>query len=166
MIKKETTSKQNLISILDLLEDLNIKYWVDGGWGVDILTGKQNREHRDIDIDFDAKHEGKLLANLINIGYKITTDWSPSRIELHHPELGYLDIHHLILKEDGSAKQAAPDGGWYEFESKWFSSAVFEGRVIPCISAEAQKLFHSGYELRDVDYIDLKNLESLLNDDK
>lgn len=165
MSKKETTSKENLIAVLDLLEALNIKYWVDGGWGVDILTGKQNREHRDIDIDFDGKLGEILLDTLKNKGYKITTDWRPSRIELHHPELGYLDIHPLILNEDGSAKQAAPDGGWYEFESKWFSSAVFEGRVIPCISAETQKLFHSGYELRDVDYIDLKNLESILHND-
>jgi len=41
---------------------------------------------------------------------------------------------------------------------------VFEGRVIPCISAEAQKLFHNGYELREVDRIDLKNLDSLISE--
>ncbi|HHV08916.1 MAG TPA: aminoglycoside adenylyltransferase [Clostridiales bacterium] len=155
------TSKENLIVILNLLEDLNIRYWVDGGWGVDILTGKQNRDHRDIDIDFDSEFETVLLGVLEDKGYKITTDWSPSRIELYHPELGYLDIHPLIINEDGSAKQADPYGGWYHFEAKWFSSSVFEGRVIPCISAEAQKLFHSGYELRSVDHIDIKNLEGL-----
>lgn len=161
MNNKEITSKESLIAVLNLLEDLNIKYWVDGGWGVDILTGKQNREHRDIDIDFDSEFEEVLLDALKDKGYKITTDWSPSRIELHHPELGYLDIHPLIINEDGSAKQADPYGGWYQFEAKWFSSALFEGRVIPCISAEAQKLFHSGYELREVDHIDIKNLESI-----
>ncbi len=161
MSKKEITSKENLIDVLDLLEDLNVTYWVDGGWGVDILTGKQNRDHRDIDIDFDGKFEEVLLEALKNKGYKITTDWSPSRIELHHPELGYLDIHPLIINEDGSAKQAAPDGGWYHFEPKWFSRSLFEGREIPCISAEAQKLFHSGYELREVDRIDMKNLDCL-----
>ena len=100
---------------------------------------------------------------MIRKGYKITTDWSPSRIELYHPELGYFDIHPLQINEDGSARQAASDGGWYEFKAKWFSSAEYEGRVIPCVSVEAQKLFHSGYELREVDYFDLKNLESLLN---
>lgn len=161
MNKKEITSKENLTDVLNLLEDLNVKYWVDGGWGVDILTGKQNRDHRDIDIDFDSKFEEVLLDALKNRGYKITTDWSPSRIELHHPELGYLDIHPLIINEDGSAKQADPHGGWYHFEANWFSYSLFEGRIIPCISAEAQKLFHSGYELREVDNIDIKNLESL-----
>ncbi len=133
-------------------------------WGVDILTGKQNRDHRDIDIDFDCESEEILLKALNDKGYTITTDWSPSRIELHHPELGYLDIHPLIINKDGSAKQAAPDGGWYHFEPKWFSHSLFEGRVVPCISAEAQKLFHSGYELRDVDIADMKNLDRIISD--
>lgn len=132
--------------------------------GCNILTGRQNREHRDIDIDFDVKYEDVLLYELERKGYKITTDWRPTRIELYHEELGYLDIHPLQINEDGSAKQAAPDGGWYEFDAKWFTVVKFEGRDIPCISLEAQILFHSGYELREVDYIDLKNLRKLLKD--
>lgn len=162
MGKKEKTSKEGLFAVLDVLEALGIKYWVEGGWGVDILTGRQNREHRDIDIDFDGRQEALLLEELKKTGYVITTDSRPVRIELHHPELGYLDIHPLVLSEDGTAKQASPDGGWYEFAANWFSSAEFEGRVIPCFSAEAQKLFHSGYELREVDQIDLENLEKFL----
>lgn len=164
MNRKEITNKENLIVVLNLFEALKIKYWVDGGWGVDILTGKQNRDHRDIDIDYDSEFDGILLKALKDKGYTITTDWSPSRIELHHPELGYLDIHPLIINKDGSAKQAAPDGGWYHFEPKWFSCSLFEGRVIPCISAEAQKLFHSGYELREVDITDMKNLDRLISE--
>jgi len=104
------------------------------------------------------------LNKLKEIGFEIVVDWSPSRIELHHPKLGYIDIHPLIVNEDGSARQADPQGGWYEFEAKWFSTALFEGRAIPCISAEAQKLFHSGYELREVDKMDMKNLDSLITE--
>jgi lincosamide nucleotidyltransferase A/C/D/E len=58
--KKEKTSKEGLFAVLDVLEALGIKYWVEGGWGVDILTGRQNREHRDIDIDFDGRQEALL----------------------------------------------------------------------------------------------------------
>ncbi len=50
---------------------------MDGGWGVDILAGKQTRIHRDIDINFDAQHTEKLLNVLLNLGYKIDTDWKP-----------------------------------------------------------------------------------------
>lgn len=163
MHKKEKTSKENLFTVLNILENLNIKYWVEGGWGIDILTGKQNRDHRDIDIDFDGKDEKVLMDELNKLGYTIMTDLRPTRVELYHPELGYLDIHPLVINEDGSAKQAAPDGGWYEFEAQWFSSSIFEGRLIPCISIEGQKIFHSGYELREVDHFDLKNLETLLD---
>ena len=161
MNKKEIVTKENLREVLNLLDSMEMKYWIDGGWGVDILLGKQNREHRDIDVDFDGEFTKALLYKLKEIGYEIVVDWSPSRIELYHPELGYIDIHPLIINKDGSARQADLQGGWYEFEEKWFSTAVFEGRVIPCISAKAQKLFHSGYELREVDKIDMKNLEKL-----
>lgn len=163
MAKKEITTKENVMGVLSLLDSLKIKYWVDGGWGVDILLGKQNREHRDIDVDFDGEYTELLLDTLKRTGYEITTDWSPSRIELYHPELGFIDIHPLLISEDGSAKQAGLNDDWYEFKAEWFSSAVFEGRTIPCISAEAQRLFHSGYELREVDKIDMKNLDSLIS---
>ena len=162
MVKKEITNKENLMEVLNLLDSLKIKYWIDGGWGVDILLGEQNREHRDIDVDFDGKFTGILLDTLKGKGYEITTDWSPARIELYHPQLGYIDIHPLIISEDGSAKQAGLNDNWYDFKAEWFSSALFEGRIIPCISAEAQKIFHNGYELREVDIIDLKNLDSLI----
>lgn len=152
------TSKESFVMILDLLDELNIRYWVDGGWGVDVLIGRQTREHRDVDIDFDADFEGILIKTLEKAGYEITTDWRPSRVELFHPRHGYIDIHPLIIDQSSKAKQANPEGGWYYFEAQWFSKANFEGRTIPCISLEAQKLFHSGYELREVDKDDLKSL--------
>ena len=159
MVKKELTTKADLLAVLDLLDSLPMRYWVDGGWGVDILIGKQNREHRDVDINFDGQFTDILLETLKTHGYTVTTDWSPCRIELYHPELGYIDIHPLVIDTDGSAKQADPFGGWYCFERGWFSDTVFEGRKIPCISAEAQKLFHTGYEQQEKDRIDMRNLE-------
>ena len=48
-----------------------------------------------------------------------------------------------------------------EFEKDYFSSAFFEGKKIPCISLKGQKVFHSGYELRDKDVHDISILEGL-----
>ena len=96
MNKKEIVTKDNLIEVLDLLDSMEMKYWIDGGWGVDILLGKQNREHRDIDVDFDGEFTKALLYKLKEKGYEIVVDWSPSRIELYHPGLGYIDIHPLM----------------------------------------------------------------------
>lgn len=158
-----SVGKDELINALNLIVDTEVRFWLDGGWGVDVLVGKQTRTHRDIDIDYDSRYTEKLLQALTNAGYTITTDEMPVRMELHHPKTGYLDIHPFVLSDDGCAKQADGDGGWYEFEPGFFGCAMFEGMVIPCISAKGQKIFHTGYELRDVDKHDLKNIEMLLN---
>ena len=42
-----------------------------------------------------------------------------------------------------------------------FGQLLFEGKTIPCISLKGQKVFHSGYELRDKDKHDISILESL-----
>ena len=96
MFKKETVTKTDLLKVLDLMEASGIQYWLDGGWGVDVLVGKQTREHRDVDINFDARCTDVLLDALVFRGYEIVTDWRPVRIELYHPELSYVDILSLI----------------------------------------------------------------------
>lgn len=161
-MKKENSTEKDLFYILDILDNLGIRYWVDGGWGVDILTGKQNREHRDIDIDYDSNFTENLLKELKDVGYKTVVDWMPARMELWHSQHGYIDIHPLQLDNSGSAKQADLEEGFFYFEAEWFTTAEFKGRKIPCISVTAQKIFHSGYKLKGKDLIDLANLDRIL----
>ena len=161
MSKKEITAKEDLMSVISLFESAGITYWIDGGWGVDILAGKQTRNHRDIDVNYDAQQTEKLLCMLLDCGYKIDTDWRPVRIELYSEKYGYLDIHPFILNEDGTSKQADLEGGFYDFERDFFGNASFEGRIIPCISIKGQKIFHSGYELREKDRHDIAILEAI-----
>ncbi|HHD1410400.1 TPA: lincosamide nucleotidyltransferase Lnu(A), partial [Staphylococcus aureus] len=59
-MKIDNVTEKDLFYILDLFEKMEVTHWLDGGWGVDVLTGKQQREHRDIDIDFDAQHTQKV----------------------------------------------------------------------------------------------------------
>lgn len=166
MPKKETTTKEDVMTVIKILEDAGITYWLDGGWGIDALVGRQTRAHRDIDIDFDARHTEELLKILADYGYEVDTDWTPVRIELYSKEFGYLDIHPFVLNDDGTSKQANPEGGWYEFEADYFGNAVFEGKTIPCISVKGQKVFHTGYKLRDIDKHDMEMLEIIPEDAK
>ena len=39
MAKKETVTQEDLFEVLDMIEQLGIRYWLDGGWGVDALVG-------------------------------------------------------------------------------------------------------------------------------
>ena len=99
MNRKEMTTVEDLITIINLLENAGIIYWIDG-------------VHRDIDINFDAQHTEKLLNILLEYGYEVETDWKPVRIELYSEKYGYLDIHPFVLNEDGTSKQADLKGGW------------------------------------------------------
>ena len=66
-----------------------------------------------------------------------------------------------IKKELKNKKKANLEYRFYEFEKDFFSNAIFEGKTIPCISLKGQKIFHSGYELRDKDKQDIAVLESI-----
>ncbi len=45
----------HVIEIYKLFISNNIDVWLDGGWGVDALLGKQTRKHGDVDIVVQQK---------------------------------------------------------------------------------------------------------------
>lgn len=150
-----------VLAVLQVLDSVGCRYWLEGGWGVDALVGRQTRPHHDLDVDFDATREAQVLAALLEIGYVVETDWRPNRVELAAPARGWVDLHPLVLAEDGSAQQAALGGGYHRFDRSWFTIGELAGRPVPCVTAEAQRLFREGYEHRPADRHDLDLLKDL-----
>jgi len=146
-------------TVLDALSGVQCRFWLEGGWGVDALVGRQTRAHRDVDIDIDAAFEPAALQVLGDLGYVIETDWRPNRVEMVAAGRGWVDLHPLLLEKDGSARQAALGGGYHTFPPSFFTAGSIHGMSVPCVSAEAQRLFRTGYELRDVDVHDLVQLD-------
>ena len=153
-----------LLRVLDVIESTGCRYWLEGGWGIDALAGGQTRDHRDVDIDFDATRERELIEALELLGYRETIDDRPTRIELVAADGWCVDLHPLQLGASGDARQQAPDGSWWNFRREWFTTGYIENRRVPCFTAEGQRYFHSGYELRDVDVRDLATLDALAAD--
>jgi lincosamide nucleotidyltransferase A/C/D/E len=151
--------------VLRALSSLGCRFWLEGGWGVDALIGRQTRAHRDVDVDIDAGCEEEALRVLGDLGYVIETDWRPNRVELVAHGRGWVDLHPLLLEPDGSARQAALDGGYHTFPPAFFTTGSLHGMQVPCVSAEAQRLFRTGYEPRDVDAHDLAQLARLKSGD-
>ncbi|MFC5731395.1 MULTISPECIES: nucleotidyltransferase domain-containing protein [Nocardioides] len=149
----------DVLHVLDAVHSTGCRFWLEGGWGVDALVGRQTRPHRDVDIDFDADYETDVLDVLADAGYTIETDWRPNRVELSAPGARWVDLHPLVIDHTGDARQAALGGGWHTFDRSFFTTGVLGGVTVPCVSAEAQRLFHSGYELRAVDHLDLAQLD-------
>ena len=151
----------DVLAVTRTLTALDCRFWLEGGWGVDALVGHQTRSHRDVDVDFDGAREREVLDALGRLGYQIETDWRPNRVELAAEGRGHVDLHPLRIDPDGSARQAALGGGWHHFPASYFTSGRLGGTPVPCVSAQAQRRFREGYELRDVDRHDLALLEEL-----
>jgi lincosamide nucleotidyltransferase A/C/D/E len=70
------------------------------------------RPHRDVDVDFDAACEDAVLEAPADLGYSIETDWRPNRVQLSASGRRWVDLHPLVIDDNGDARQAALDGGW------------------------------------------------------
>lgn len=150
-----------VLTVMGVITATGSRFWLEGGWGVDALVGRQTRPHRDLDVDLDGAMEREVIDVLGAVGYAVETDWRPNRVELLAPGRGWVDLHPLVVDASGDARQAALGGGWHHFRREWFTTGRLGGREVPCVSAAAQRLFHSGYQLRDVDMLDLAQLDLL-----
>ena len=53
--------------ILEMLSEASVKVFLDGGWGVDALIGRETRIHNDIDLFVEKKDYGHIRDYLEGI---------------------------------------------------------------------------------------------------
>lgn len=143
------------------LRTAGIRHWLTGGWGVDALVGRQTRPHRDLDLAVDAQRLADALAVLTDLGYVPELDWLPIRVELGAPGERWVDVHPVALDERGNGRQAGLYGSRFDYPALDLVEGSVDGYRLPCISADRQRAFHSGYPLRPQDEADLAELDRL-----
>lgn len=149
-------------AVLDALDAAGVRVWLEGGWAVDALVGRQTRAHRDLDIDVDVEREAAAIDALRALGYRVDGDFRPNRVELVALRRGLVDLHLLTFGEDGNAVQFGMAGERYPCPATSFGTGTIAGRTVGCLTAQQQIAWHAGYELRDVDRHDLALLRALL----
>jgi lincosamide nucleotidyltransferase A/C/D/E len=144
-----------MIEMVRLLTDNGIEVWIDGGWGVDALLGRQTREHEDLDIAIEHRHVPKLRTLFEERGYRDVPrdDTRDCNFVLGDDQGRILDIHTFTFDEDGNNIF----GCEYPLDSLT-GSGTLRGYDLKCISAEWAVKFHSGYELKRKDYDDVRGL--------
>jgi lincosamide nucleotidyltransferase A/C/D/E len=157
------TSAAEAVRVMTALEDAGCPVWVEGGWGVDALAGRQTRAHRDLDLAVDATQEALVLAVLERLGYAVETDWRPVRVELAAPGRGWVDVHPVALDDEGNGIQSGLNGERFLYPAGEFVTGTIAGRTVGCISARQQISWRSGYDLRNVDRQDLAVLRRLVD---
>jgi lincosamide nucleotidyltransferase A/C/D/E len=151
--------ESDVIEVLDVLALQQTPVWIGGGWGIDALIGRQTRDHVDLDLACRAEDETTIIEALQERGYRIVLNYRPARLALADDQGREVDLHPVRFDQHGTGiQQGLRAGEQYDYPPDAFATGLLGGRQVPCLSAEQQLRFHSGYELRDRDRQDLANL--------
>ena len=146
---------EDVLAIIRLFEANGIHLVIDGGWGVDALLGQQTRPHADMDIvvqDCDIPLIRELLESR---GF---TDVPRDDTSFYNfvlgDDLGHLvDIHTYTFDEQGNNVYGL------DYRPEMLTGqGTIGGHAVHCIPPGWMIQFHSGYELDDNDYHDVKAL--------
>ncbi len=149
-----------VIVLCRAFEAADLPFWVDGGWGVDALIGKQTRPHSDLDLAIhlgDLPRFEKLLGSL---GYHPNKDdgaraWNPV---FTHRSKGSVDLHGFVLNADGVGILGEPSENSAYPAGSLSGVGELDGLQVRCITAPFVLMFRNGFEPRQIDYQDVARL--------
>jgi lincosamide nucleotidyltransferase A/C/D/E len=138
----------DVIEILSRLEQHGIDVWLNGGWGVDALLGRQTRDHEDLDITISAADRAAYTAAMAAAGfrtYRVDNDFNWVLID----ERGRLVDVHLVdfsttTVDASGVSMYGPAGLPFEVGSLEGRGTI-AGKSIRCETADFQVRGHAGY---------------------
>jgi lincosamide nucleotidyltransferase A/C/D/E len=172
MVLREMTQREVLL-VIDRLESVGVSYFVAGGWGIDLLVGRQTRRHKDLDVIIEGfdENEPKVRAALLALGFRhVDMDtggiWMPSRSNFedragHRIEILNIDWERVAIVL-GAADERPDALGSRGLAREVFTSGTMNGRVVPCLTAKAQMVFHTGFHLEATGVNDMSLLQTTL----
>jgi lincosamide nucleotidyltransferase A/C/D/E len=147
---------QTLLAVIGLLEADGIDVWLDGGWGVDALLGRQMREHDDLDLVAELGHASRIIELLAELGYSLFAGGPPRSFVVVDRDGRQADVHPVTFNAEGGGVYQMDDGNEWVHPSEGFKGrGSVDGRPVRCLSPEVQVLVHAGYELTQKDYREL-----------
>jgi lincosamide nucleotidyltransferase A/C/D/E len=145
----------DVAALIALLEQNGLEVYVDGGWAVDAVLGEQTRPHDDLDIALPQAQVPHLRVLLSARGFREQRrddSWECNFVLVD--EAGRrLDVHSYTLDAAGLNV-----GGVAYSGEQLTGRGVIGGYPVHCISPEWLVKFHTGYELDDNDWHDVRLL--------
>ena len=132
-----------VIETLAVLSGAGIQAWVFGGWGIDALTGRQTRPHRDLDLMISHLDLDAALLALGGLGYR---EWFRNPCDMR---IGGFEVPgEVVVVRDASMRVvdlhpvALPD------PHPSLASGTIAGQSVRCLSASQQIQTRSGHTSR------------------
>jgi lincosamide nucleotidyltransferase A/C/D/E len=146
---------KTVVDLIDFLNANNIDVVVDGGWGVDALLGKQTRPHNDLDIAISHKDVPKLRKLLAEKGFAeiFRDDSRDCNFVLEDNSKNQIDVHSYTFDERGNNIY-----GIAYLPEHLTGKGTINNYQVKCIAPVWAVKFHTGYDLDENDYQDVKAL--------
>jgi lincosamide nucleotidyltransferase A/C/D/E len=147
--------EKDAADLIALLEENGLEVYVDGGWAVDAVLGEQTRPHDDLDIALPHAQVPRLRALLGTRGFREQRrdDTRECNFVLVDDAGRRLDVHSYTLDSAGLNV-----GGVPYIAEQLTGHGVISGYPVRCIPLEWLVRFHTGYELDDTDWHDVRLL--------
>ena len=149
----------NVLEVLDRLASCGVEVWIDGGWGVDALIGRETRPHGDLDVVVALEGVEAIRRALEPLGFSVLEDELPTRFVMRHADDRRVDFHTVSFDAEGGGIQVQQDGSRFRYTPEGLGAAGSVGsRAVRCISPELQLLCHRGYDPDETDRHDVRLL--------
>lgn len=109
---------QDVLEIVNQLERAGVMVWLDSGWGVDALVGRQTRPHNDVDVIIFPSQAHLAEETLRLAGYAVMEDEFPTRFVMHDSQGRSIDFHPVTLDQQGDGVQQLQDGTNFHYPSE------------------------------------------------
>ena len=157
-----------------------VQLWVDGGWGIDALLGRQTRSHKDFDAIVAFEDLPALIGFLSRCGFALKEIWPenhwtpcPELLTLIGRERPAVEVATAFVLKDESGRELdfhvvrfdeyghgmpAWDSDFVLPPEAFAGLGVIGSTRVRCLSAETQMRTHTGYVLQESDVDDLRLL--------
>lgn len=157
----------DVVTVVKTVAGAGVTCWLDGGWAVDAVVGRQTRVHEDLDLVIAREDVEAAMNALQTIGYAMDEDLRPCSFTMCAVGRRKVDIHPVTWAPDGGGVQAQPNQTTWTYPARGFAGmGTVDSQSVRCLTAEVQILCHGGYELDDIDRKDLQQLTAVLNRDR
>jgi lincosamide nucleotidyltransferase A/C/D/E len=155
----EVMTAADVLEIVASLEKAGIEVWLDGGWAIDALVGRQTRQHEDLDVVVDIDQVEAIKRELGGRGFEVTEDELPTRLAMKDTRGRSIDFHTVTFDKEGGGIQKLQNGRSYRYPPEGFArTGEVGGQRVKCLTAEVQAECHYGYQPDDKDRHDMQVL--------
>ena len=150
---------KGVIDVVGTLKSGGVDVWLDGGWGVDALLGRQTRPHKDVDVVVSAGDVAKMRSILTGQSFIPIAGGCAANFVLEDKKGRRVDVHAARFDKKGNGIYRMCNGRDWIYPAEGFSGlGSVSGTGVKCLSARTQMLCHTGYELKEKDFCEMELL--------